>query len=783
MDHTNREDELDSAITPLLQELAGITGGDRFHSEDGLRKAIDFGIKIPLSKAESNSRTFGQESSLEGQMLGKYHIRKKIGSGGMGVVYLARHVHLGTDVAVKLLSERRIDNPVAVTRFEREMRLQAQLDHPNVVVAIDGGLEDGRNYVVMRYVHGMDVSQIVHRFGCVDAGVACEIIRQGAIGLQYLHDNGLLHRDIKPANTIVGFDGTVRLIDFGLARVMAEDRTLTRADHVVGTLSYLAPEVLSGRDAVSERSDIYSLGATLCYLVSGKSPLKHLDSTELVIPTTLRSTLNRFLAADPDERFANAAEVISALESHADSEAFSRLVSDFQQRLLDVTPQNDSRFADPTHVNQNDSTGKDEGDFPDEVFKENTLRDNQHEDIQTVGLNNDAKDAAGNRSLIGRIKHGKRISWSYGAILAATLAIASVYCFTGSAVIVIEGDTKNVSVVIDAKHPETSQEHGQTIRLTVPTGARHIVVKSGNHTLLDIRCRLFRNSERRFVIGESKRDHLADSVTAVEQIEAATSELKSKQQADIQEKPVLRSSDRASADPREIAQSLLDMGGNLLLYPTKRVRRTSELPSEPFTILNIEVNHSTLNDEMCRRIGQLNGIKSLHLSGNPLTDQALRHISGLKHLQWLYLAKTQITDSGIEYLLPHGDTLKTLDLHGTSASDQGISRLVGFDLLRELILYDTNVGDRTLSRIDRFPELRRLDLSRTHISDDGLAKLASQPTLLYDLLLDGTAISDRGVDSLCRLDSLTVLSIKNTNLSETAVSRLRTSLPECEIVK
>ena len=232
--------------------------------------------------------------------IGPYRLLEKLGQGGMGTVYKALHIKLDKLVALKVLSADRMQDPQAVSRFEREMKAVGKLEHPHLIRAFDAGEAEGTHFLVMEYVAGEDLGSLAKRLGQLPVAEACELIRQAAVGLQYAHEHGLVHRDIKPANLLVAFSGqlsavssqedatgipklnadrcpltaTLKILDLGFALLQeqaGDAGELTSAGQVMGTLDYMAPEQCGDSHQVDIRADIYSLGATLYRLLAGRA--------------------------------------------------------------------------------------------------------------------------------------------------------------------------------------------------------------------------------------------------------------------------------------------------------------------------------------------------------------------------------------------------------------------------------------------------------------------------------------------------------------------------------
>ena len=272
---------------------------------------------------------------VPGEVIEDYEILEKIG-GNMGWVFKARHRLLNKVVALKLLPAEWMADSNRLERFEREIRALGQLEHPNLVTAADARRMDSWYFVVMEWIEGLDLHQLVKAHGPLPISAACEAARQAALGLQFAHEHGLIHRDIKPSNLMLSVTGIVKVIDMGLA--LANEGTsaqLTQTGQVMGTMNYCAPEQFRNASTVDTRADIYSLGCTLYHLIAGKVPYGHRKSiTEIVqahlnepfpnlrearpdAPGELETLLKRMTEKDPDARFPTPGAVAEALERFA----------------------------------------------------------------------------------------------------------------------------------------------------------------------------------------------------------------------------------------------------------------------------------------------------------------------------------------------------------------------------------------------------------------------------------------------------------------------------------
>jgi serine/threonine protein kinase len=279
----------------------------------------------------------------------KYRIVRPLGQGGMGTVFLAEHRAMERLVAVKVVNRSLVDRPDAVERFGREIKAAAKLDHPNIVRAYDAEPAGDLQLLVMEYVEGQSLADVLHESGPLPVAVACEYVRQAALGLQHAHEKGMVHRDIKPHNLMLAPTGVVKILDFGLAKLASERRTdgLTRENAMMGTPEYLAPEQARDTAAADVRADIYALGCTLFCLLTGRPPfrtegndylsvvLAHLEQppprvTDVRpdVPPTLANLIDRMLAKDPAERPQTPGEVAAALEPFVAMESSRSRLSD-----------------------------------------------------------------------------------------------------------------------------------------------------------------------------------------------------------------------------------------------------------------------------------------------------------------------------------------------------------------------------------------------------------------------------------------------------------------------
>jgi serine/threonine protein kinase len=270
------------------------------------------------------------QGKARGFYVGEYRVLEPLGSGAMASVYLCEHARTGQKFAIKVLQKERAEDSEIRKRFEREGRAVSALDHPNIVRSFHQGLDGKRYFLIMEYVEGPNLVDYLKKHGVPEFFQGCDFIRQAAVGLQHIHEMGLVHRDIKPANLLVDQTGTLKIVDMGLAKFFrVEGETLTH--RVVGTADFIAPEQTYDSHTVDIRADIYGLGATAYFVFTGEIPFGPGTVSQKILchrskqPTPLRAlrpelpdglaaVVDKMMAKDVNRRYQTPAEVVAALE-------------------------------------------------------------------------------------------------------------------------------------------------------------------------------------------------------------------------------------------------------------------------------------------------------------------------------------------------------------------------------------------------------------------------------------------------------------------------------------
>lgn len=283
----------------------------------------------------------------------RYEVIRLIGQGGMADVYLALDTVLNRQVAIKLMRGELSDDSTNLLRFEREAKAVADLSHPNVVEIYDIGTHNDRPFMVMEYVKGYTLKELLRKRGALDVREALDIAKQMVLAIKAAHDKGIIHRDIKPQNIIIKFDCTVKMMDFGIA-LTKDNMQLTQADSVMGSVHYLAPELAKGKPA-SVQSDIYALGIVLYEMLVGDVPFKDDNAVKIClkhikeqmpsvrqfnpnIPQALENIILIATAKNPKQRYASADLMYEALNKcltrKEEPVKFSQIINEADETLI-----------------------------------------------------------------------------------------------------------------------------------------------------------------------------------------------------------------------------------------------------------------------------------------------------------------------------------------------------------------------------------------------------------------------------------------------------------------
>jgi len=435
------------------------------------------------------------------RILGEYEILERLGGGGMGNVYKALHTRLNRFVALKMLPESRHDDATANFRFDREMRAAGSLDHPNIVRASDAREIDGKRFLVMELVEGMDLAELGRRYGPLPIADACELIRQAALGLQSAHERGLVHRDVKPSNLMFTPQGQVKVLDLGLAlfKVLPPaESDSTASGQAVGTAEYMAPEQVSDAHKVDIRADVYSLGCTLYKLLAGhapfdgpqyrtqmskmaahlRDPIPPIRRERKEVPAALAAVLDKMLAKARAKRLATPGAVAAALAPFCTACDLPALLARARQ--------GEAARAGIANTEELCSSA-----------------------LQSTG---GAKHVLRGENAAGSNGPAPRGRWRRPAVLVSVLAAAAALIFLS--VMLIRTRAGTVEIDVDPADAEVSVD-GEKITVVMPSDKEKVEIqlKPGAHSL-EVRHGGFATETRSFTLAAGGRQVLAVKLQA-----------------------------------------------------------------------------------------------------------------------------------------------------------------------------------------------------------------------------------------------------------------------------
>ncbi len=441
-----------------------------------------------------------------------YEIVRELGRGGMGVVYLARNKLMGRLEVLKVVGGQLVERPGVRDRFLREVQSAAKLQHKNIVTAYSATRLGESIVLAMEFIDGQDLARMVKSRGPLPVVHACYFIYQAALGLQHAHERGMVHRDIKPANLIFALEGkkgVVKVLDFGLAKVTSEgqaDSGLTREGQMLGTPDFIAPEQIRDAQSADIRADIYSLGCTLYYLLTGGPPFRgdHLwdlyqahfsmDAQPLnlvrpEVPVELAAVVAKMMAKEPGRRFQTPGEVAQALTSFfkTGNVASTGLKPEFSQAGRADTNQATAGAGSvsPQPVTSRTPVPVPPGKTLQEKASPQVARESLVELKETERSPHVAAPAVA-------ASQRQRSRWMWPAVAAGVLLLGLVVAWaagvfkvkTKDGVIVLENVPEDALVEVDGERFTVTPAVGKPIKIEAPAGKHVVVVKRGNDVFL-----------------------------------------------------------------------------------------------------------------------------------------------------------------------------------------------------------------------------------------------------------------------------------------------------------
>ena len=715
-------------------------------------------------------------------VLDRYVVLERLGAGGMGEVFKALHRPMERIVALKMPPPTWVDSPEKVKRFQREVRAAAKLTHPNIVTAYDACESGGVHFLVMELVDGKDLHNLVKSDGPLPVSKAVNYVVQAATGLEHAHACDIVHRDIKPSNLLLDKKGTVKVLDLGLARFESHAITemasqeLTEAGMPMGTVAFMSPEQALDAKHADHRSDIYSLGCTLYFLLTGRPPYRQdtpvktlvahreqaiptLRARRKEVPATLDAIYHKMVAKRPEDRYQSIAEVIEALKDcvipNADLESAAAVVAD----KLTV----EQKSLPKTQTCQ--SAARTDEKSPPQPWR------------RRVGVG-----VAVGLLLVGLVFSGIVFKIKTAA---GTIILECNQPEIDGAVVTVDGE-EQITIKIDDK--------AEPITIKVDKGRRKLeVVKGGFKTFTD-----------EFEIGGGERKPIKVSLERLPEFGLAAGKDVTGAGSRTETTPaVTEGSDRN----REAAEWVLSKGGKVTIRvgdsEPQVIDPFGSLPPSEFRLEGIDLSYLAVTDNDLQHLDALKDLQYLYLDGTGVSDAGMKSLSHLDNLTRLYLGATGITDDGLQHLLPL-QRLSELNVGATKITDAGMRHLQDFARLTDIWLHKTRITEKGLQEvaklrqltflaIDHNPQINmeslkslgRLDnlsgLQIGPVTDQGLACIAGLEKLKW-LRLIACTVSDKEVTQLEKVKGLIWLGLEEGSMiTPTAMETLKKALPNCKI--
>ena len=718
----------------FVQQLedSGILAGDTLKDfippkatpKDAEELARELVRKKKLTKFQAEEAYKGKAKSL---VLGNYVLMEKIGAGGMGQVFKAEHRRMHRIVAVKVLPASTMKDPATVARFEREVTAAAKLRHSNIVAADDADCANGIHFLVMEMVEGSDLSALVKKNGPFSVEKAVNYVLQAAKGLEFAHHEGVVHRDIKPANLLLDKKGVVKILDMGLARLNGDGDAPTQAEltstgTVMGTVDYMAPEQALNTKTADSRADIYALGCSLYYLLTGKAtydgdtlmakllahrdqPIPSLRATCPDMSEEVEGIFQKMVAKTVQDRYQTMTEVIAALEQ--------------------CGPRQEQSISTQQSLISSAETGMTE--FFRDISIAATKPVHKKKVAQPLSIN---------------LKDKKKLWLIGGGILGVLILLAGLMVTLqtkdGTLVVTVNEPDAEVQVLNEEGKVEISQKGGKgKISISVDPGKHRLKVSKDGFELFtqefsieakgkeQIAAKLIPLEVKPAVVGKKpvpvpagEKKPLAFTLSGFEQWVKDVQAMPAEQQVEAVAKKLVELNPGFDGKvTATIANGVVTEFG----FPTNNVIDIS--PARALVGLKLLGCHSgKLID-----LSPLQGMQLTHLNCGTTQVSDLSPLKGMK-LVWLFCQQTHVSDlSPLE-----GMPLASLTCFGTQVSD--LSPLKGMPL-NELHVEGTQVSD--ISPLKETP-LKVLRIGLTQVSD--LSPLKAMP--LTSLNCMGSQVSD-----------------------------------------
>jgi hypothetical protein len=685
----------------------------------------------------------------------------------MGSVFQAEDVHLQRQVALKVMRPEAASQPGARERFLREARAAAALEHDHIVTIYRVGEERGVPYLAMQWLKGMSLEERLQRPGALSISQVLRLGQQIARGLHAAHERGLIHRDIKPANLWIEPEhgGRVRILDFGLARAVADEVHLTQSGTIMGTPLYMAPE--QGRGGkVEARSDLFSLGVVLYRMSTGKLPFQGESAMAILtalaldtpasprqvnaaVPAELDELVMQLLAKDPARRPRSAREVAESLQR-------------IERQLAATAPAGGSpalRAAGGPPVPRAQQRS------PEPATSEAVTIPTE----KTLSLGGKAPPTR----------------WPLVAVMAAAVIVLAATAIVMS----VRTSEGTVEIVTDDPKVKVTVEGDGVFRVIDPEKELTVRLKAGKF-----------------------RVRLGDGAAGLELVSSDEFTLERNGKAvvtirRVKETPVAKP---PAEDERKAAEWVLSIGGKVTIRQAgeeREIETARDLPGKPFQVVGVhlirneqvtdaglanlksltnlqilDLGHTSVGDAGLAHLKTLTGLRWLSLVWTSVSDTGLANLERLPELSFLYLGRTKIGDAGLKHLETQANRAHFihLDVSDTRVTDAGLVHLKPMTALTYLWLSNTPVTDTGLAQLEGLTSLQLFHLNGTKVGDAGLVHLKPM-TALTELGLGATQVSNTGLATLRTLTNLTNLDLSDTKVTAAGIDGLRKALPKCEV--
>jgi predicted Zn finger-like uncharacterized protein len=711
---------------------------------------------------------------------GRYRILRQLGCGGMGAVYLAQDTHLGRQVALKVPFFDAAESPQRVERFVREARSAAVLQHPNICTVFDAGQIDGRPFITMAYIDGTPLEAEIDPDAPMPQRRAAEIVRKIALALQHAHLTGIVHRDLKPANVMMAAGDEPVVMDFGLAKRVADvdpnEAKLTRDGGLLGTPSYMAPEQVKGDSAaIGPTTDVYALGVILFEMLTGRTP--YIGGMTVVIGQILAAPVppvqefrpdvdsrldaicRKAMAKAPADRFASMTELADALGHYLKTLSPSPLALPLPPALplwlAETIPPLPRPVPPPATVLKAAPPAVGRSPF-----------DDLEDATPPTPASKKAKRGQVVTARLSRKKWPIIAGVAVGLLLAALAVLWSAGVFklkTQDGTIVLENLPADAEVLVDGEKVALKLKgDDKPIEIQVAPGKRKLEIKTAG----------FKMETQEVTLASGERKPIG---IRLEPLAAAPEK---------PAPPTLPKEETPDLDPdRKAAEYVLSVGSLARVNDEDRdIRVATDLPKEPFRLTYVDLaRNPKVNDTGLAAFKGCRNLTTLYLfETGPVSDIGLANFKDCKNLMTLHLQdQGQVSNAGLIHFMGCRN-LKSLVLSSTRVNDEGLEYFKGCKDLTYLKVARTQVSDAGLANFRDCKNLTALELAFTKVTDEGLANF-KECKQLRELRLSGTQMTDKGLAYFKGCDNLDCLYQAGSKVTKAGLDDFRKALPKCSI--